>query len=152
MGQAKNRKAEILELKANTQKVKLSEVLFFGAYYKDLDDDGVAIQFSTYNEAKPGLTNMLYKNLFQVKNEGLKEVRQGTWTIPEVWAQLKDSIYNFNIKCFGSPVRPQQTDYNINLAECMPEIIVIMGNIWMLTELGEIKNDNYNGMNFAYTN
>ena len=151
MGQAKQRQAEILALKANTQKLKASEVLMFGAYYKDLDDDGVAIQFTIDNEAKPGMTNLLYKTLGKVKDEGLKEIRQGTWTIPEVWTQLKDSIYNFNIECFGSPVRPQKTDYTIDVLKCMPEIIVIMGNIWMLTELGEIKNDNYNGMLFAYT-
>lgn len=150
MGQAKNRKAEIMSLKANT--IKPEEILTFGAYYKDLDDDGVAIQFGTNNEVKPGLTKMLYKTLTQVKDGGLKEVREGTWTVPEVWEQLKDSIVNFNIKCFGTEERPQQYDYQINVVECMPEIVVIMGNIWMLQELGEIQNDNYNGMLFAYTN
>jgi len=149
MGQAKNRKAEIMALKAAGP--KLRNVVMFGAYYKDLDDDGVAIQFSSDNEAKPGLTKMLYKTLTQVKDGGLKEVHEGTWTVPGIWEQLKDSIVNFNIKNFGSEIRPQKHHYQIDVVACMPEIIVIMGNIWMLQELGEIQNDNYNGMLFGYT-
>jgi hypothetical protein len=149
MGQAKNRKAEIMALKATGPKFR--NVIMFGAYYKDLDDDGVAIQFQEGNEAKPGLTKMLYKTLTQVKAGGLEEVRAGTWCVPEIWAQLKDSIVNFNIKCFGSAERPQQHNYTIDVIACMDEIIVIMGNIWILEQLGEIQSDNYNGMLFGYT-
>lgn len=152
MGQAKNRKAEIDALKATGPKVKMTakDVMGFGAYYKDLDDDGVSIQFATYKDPKPGFTKMIYKIVRDCVDKDHEELAAGRLTVPEIWDQLHSAIAAFNFKNFGTNVRPARTDYQIDLLKCMPEIIVIMNDIWTLTELGEIQNDNYNGMNFMY--
>ena len=153
MGQAKQRKAEIDALKAKGPKANTTakHIIGFGAYYKDLDDDGVSIQFATFKDPRPGFTKFMYKAVRECVDNDHKELAAGRLTVPEIWDQLHTAIAAFNFKCFGTNVRPGHTDYQIDLLKCMPEVIVIMNNIWTLTELGEIQNDNYNGMNFMYS-
>jgi hypothetical protein len=153
MGQAKQRSAEIAALKAAGAKAKNTQrhIVGFGAYYKDLDDDGVSIQFMTFKDPKPGFTKFIYKAVQDCVDKDHEELAAGRLTVPEIWEQLHTAIVAFNFKCFGTNIRPKQTDYQIDLLKSMAEVIVIMNNIWTLTELGEIKNDNYNGMNFMYS-
>jgi hypothetical protein len=153
MGQAKQRSEEIKQLKAAGARAKNMprHIVGFGAYYKDLDDDGVSIQFATFKDPKPGFTKFMYKAVQDCVDKDKEELAAGRLTVPEIWEQLHAAIAAFNFKNFGTNVRPERTDYQIDLVECMPEIIVIMNNIWTLTELGEITNDNYNGMNFMYS-
>jgi hypothetical protein len=153
MGQAKQRSEEIKQLKAAgaRAKDKPRHIVGFGAYYKDLDDDGVSIQFATFKDPKPGFTKFMYHAVQDCVDKDREELAAGRLTVPEIWEQLHTAIVAFNFKNFGTNVRPERTDYQIDLVECMPEIIVIMNNIWTLTELGEITNDNYNGMNFMYS-
>jgi hypothetical protein len=146
MGQAKNRKAEIEQLKNQPQ------LYGFGAFYKDLDDDGVSIQFSVMQEAnlRKGFTKMMYTNIESCVDGIRKEIAEGTWTVDGVWEQLREAIVCFNFKHFGTNTRPKNSEYVLDVLGSMDEIIVIMGNIWYLTEVGQIQNDNYNGMNFVY--
>lgn len=148
MGQAKQRRAEILALKASG--IPKKGIVGFGAYYKDDADDGVSIQFATYKDPKPGFTKFFYNTMKDCVEAELKEYRAGLLTKEEVWTQLREAIVDFNIKCFGSPVRPQKHNYQIDLMKCLDEINIIMTDIWLLTEIGEIKDDKFNGMNFAY--
>ena len=153
MGQAKNRKAEIHELKAAGARTKIAtkELVAFGAYYKDLDDDGVSIQFTVYADPKPGFTKFMYDTVRELVEHDKQELAAGRLTVPKIWGQLHSAIAAFNFKSFGTNVRPLRSKYQIDLLKSMPEIIVIMNDIWTLTELGEIQNDTYNGMNFVYT-
>ena len=153
MGQAKQRSAEINQLKAAGPQAKkvTRHILGFGAYYKDLDDDGVSIQFMTSQDPKPGFTELMYKIVQECVNRDHEELAAGRLTVPEIWEQLHTAIVAFNFKCFGTNIRPVRVNYQIDLLKCKDEIVVIMNDIWTLTELGEIKNDNYNGMNFMYS-
>jgi hypothetical protein len=148
MGQAKQRKAEILALKAAGLNKK--GIVIFGAYYKDDADDGVSVEFATFKDPKPGFTKFFYNTMMKCVDAERKEYEAGRLTKEEVWSQLKEAIVEFNIKCFGTPVRPQRHHYQIDLMKCLDEINIIMTDIWLLTEIGEIQNDNFNGMNFGY--
>jgi hypothetical protein len=71
--------------------------------------------------------------------------------IADIWAQLQDLIHNYNITAFGTSVRPQKHFFNIEVnAEMLKVAMLIMSNIWLLQELGEIPLDNFNGMHFIY--
>jgi hypothetical protein len=156
MGQAKQRKAEIMALKVNGPRLKepsytAKKMTAFGAYYKDLDDDGVSIQFSTLNDPKPGFTEFMYTHMAETKDDMIKDVRNGSLTTAEIHEQLKQAIRAFNYKNFGTHKRPAgQNKFKTDVLKCMQEIVVIISDIWALTELGVIKNDNYNGMQFMY--
>lgn len=154
MGQAKQRQAEIQELKARNPRVRQQRtqrtLVGFGAYYRDDQDDGISIQFSTFQDPAPGLTAHIYKAVKMATDEGLREYHRGKITIPEIWEQLQAAITAFNFKCFGSNQRPQRSAYKIDVIGCMSEIVVIMNDIWMLQLLGEITDDKFNGMTFAY--
>ena len=153
MGQAKVRKQEIAKLKANGPKTNLfdnKQIAMFGAFYHDDQDDGVSLVFSVHNDPKPGYTKFLYQNLTEVKNSMLAEVKAGVIDTEWIWDQLRYSIANYNLKAFGTAIRPGKCKVEVNVLNVMEEIIVIMGNIWVLTELGEIQNDTFNGMMFAY--
>ena len=151
MGQAKQRNAEILALKSKGPKLKLN-IAGFGAYYKDNLDDGVSI-FLRQDDPNfpPNFVPTLYRNMSNAVTAELADIKNGITDTKEIWTQLKSAIYNFNIKCFGYGVtRPTKSNYQIDVKECMPEIIAIMSDIWILTELGEITNDNFNGMHYMY--
>ena len=129
-----------------------SQIIQFGAYYHDKDDDGVSICFSKMSDPKPGFTEFLYNQMLECKNEALKEIRNGSLTTAEVWDQLRHAIRWFNYKNFGTDQRPSGRNiYQTDVIKCMNEIVVIVSDIWTLTELGEIQNDNYNGMMFTYS-
>ena len=152
MGQAKQRKAEIDALKTQGPKARApraAKLIAFGAYYRDDQDDGVSIQFSTYCDPKPGFTEFIYQQVKECTDHMLEEVQSGEITRDEIWDQLHNAIVSFNFKCFGSNQRPSHNHYKMDVIECMQEIIVIMNDIWVLQELGEIPNDEYNGMMFA---
>ena len=128
------------------------KILSFGAFYHDDLDDGVSVTFSTFNDPKPGFTEFMYDNMMEVKDGMIKEIRSGDLTIAEVWDQLHAGIKAFNLKSFGTIHRPSgRNDYKIDILKTMNELVVIISDIWILTELGQIKNDNFNGMNFMYT-
>tara|TARA_R110002126_G_scaffold204277_4_gene351684 strand:+ start:457 stop:942 length:486 start_codon:yes stop_codon:yes gene_type:complete len=157
MGQAKQRKAEIMALKVNGPKQKepsytAKKITAFGAYYKDLDDDGVSIQLSSLNDPKPGFTEFMHTHMAETKDDMIKDVRNGSLTTAEIHEQLKQAIRAFNYKVYGSHKRGDGLHkVKIDVLKCMQEIVVIISDIWALTELGVIKNDNYNGMQFGYT-
>ena len=127
MGQAKVRAKEIEQLKATSPKTR--NIAMFGAFYKDDRDDGVSINFSTFNEVKPGFTKVLYTAVSAATEEGLRDVERGGTTVPEIWQQLREAIVAFNFKCFGTNIRPPKSEYKIDVLECMSEIVVIMNEI-----------------------
>ena len=156
MGQAKARKQEILQLKANSAK-DAKKLINFGTYYRDDQDDGVSISFGIYNEPLPGFTQTMYENVTLCGNHMITDIRNGKDTVESIFSQLITAIKDFNIEVFGSEVRPRNKTYEINLVkDCEPNtnlialMSVIMSDIYVLTELGYIKNDNYNGLHFVH--
>jgi hypothetical protein len=149
MGQAKQRKSEIQQLKANSAK-QTKQLINFGTFYRDDKDDGVSINFNTlYNEPKPGFTKVVYDNVTQCGDAMIKAVKEGDDSAESILQQLKMMIKQFNIIVFGSEVRPKMSSYQIDFSnrELIKVMMVIMSDIYVLTELGVIPNDNYNGLN-----
>ena len=157
MGQAKLRKQEIAQLKANSAK-QTKELIGFGTFYRDDKDDGVSINFSKLNgEPIPGFTKVIYDSTVECGKHMMAEVRSGELTVQDIFAQLKEAIKHYNVICFGTEVRPQKMHHNVVLAdngvintELIKMISVIMSDIYVLTELGVIKNDNYNGLHIMH--
>jgi hypothetical protein len=157
MGQAKQRKAEILKLKIQPK------LLGFGAFYKDNQDEGVSIMWNGL--AQPEVKDLL-KTLYPATEHcfeaELKEIQTGNFqyfngatskeeAIANIWAQLQDLIHDYNVTAFGTSIRPQKHFFNIEVnAEMLKIAMPIMSNIWLLQELGEIPLDNFNGMHFIY--
>ena len=169
MGQAKQRKAEIIMLKAQNPKVPKQSALptklvGFGAYYKDLDDDGVSIHLSPVFGIPRDFVSLMYEQVKKCVDAEGALLAKGDYAyfngatnreeaIADVWAQLKACIHNFNITVFKTSVRPKMSKHQCRIDEdFITYAMPIMCNIWHLQNLGEIPNDNYNGMTFAYTN
>ena len=148
MGQAKQRKAEIAQLKAKSAK-QTKELINFGTYYRDNEDDGVSINFNTLTgEPIPGFTKVVYDNVTQCGDLMIADIKNGKDSVQAIFQQLKLAIKDFNVIVFGSEIRPKMSAYNVDLSnrELIQVMMVIMSDIYVLTELGHIKNDNYNGL------
>lgn len=147
MGQAKHRKNEIAALKATAP----HQIIMFGAFYKDLEDEGFSLVLQRAGRDKQQLIDVFYSAMRECANCIKQEIAEGTWTIEGVTEQLEDAIGNFNQKQWAGAPRPKAgTDCTVNFVDSLSELTVIFGNIWALTELGVLANDNYNGMQFAY--
>ena len=153
MGQAKLRKQEIAQLKANSAK-QTAELINFGTFYRDDKDDGVSINLNSLvlDGAIPGFVKIVYDNITTCGHLMIEEVRNGNDTVEAIFTQLKQAIKQYNIICFGSEVRPQQCNHQVDLHnnELVTIMMVIMSDIYVLTELGYIKNDNYNGLHIMH--
>lgn len=169
MGQAKQRKEEIIMLKAQNPKVPKkpalpTKLVGFGAYYKDLDDDGVSIHLSPTFGIPKDFVSLIYTKVSECVKIEEAELAKGNYdyfngatnreeAIANVWGQLKECIHNFNIEVFKTSVRPKMSKYQARITEdFITYAMPIMTNIWHLQNWGEIPNDNYNGMTFTYTN
>jgi hypothetical protein len=166
MGQAKQRQSEIIALKAKGAKIKALPIRIegFGAYYKDLDDDGVSVMLSRTMGVPQDFLDLMYSTVKECVDVELDELAKGNYAyfngaatredaIKHIWNQLKICIHNYNIAVFGTSVRPLKHKYMTEVnKDFLETAFPIMGNIWMLDKLGEIPNDNYNGMTFAYSN
>jgi hypothetical protein len=160
MGQAKLRKAEIAMLKAQPKQPKL---IGFGAYYKDDADDGVSIMWnSMFQPQCKKLIESFYPTARDCFEAELKEFNSGNFgyfngaisretAIGDMFHNLQAGIEQYNIHCFGTSVRPLHCRHEVSMDRDL--IMISMGiitNIWLLQELGEIPNNNFNGMNFVY--
>lgn len=161
MGAAKNRKAEIAQLKANGR-TKVQKCLSFGAFYKDDEDCGWSLNFNREELGERNFQFMYDQHVKLVEAE-LAQLHIGNFdyfdavdkasAIDSLWEQTKNVIHNFNLDAFGTPVRPNRSTglkVDLNNRDILREITILMGNIALLTDLGEIKNDEYNGMLFMY--
>lgn len=160
MGAAKNRKAEIAQLKANSP--KFQKCLSFGAFYKDDEDCGWSFNFDR-KEIGARTFQFMYDLHTKMVAAELGRFKAGDWAyfnadskeeaIELIQEQTEYAIHDFNVAAFGTPVRPDRStglSVNLNNHAILNGINVLMGNIALLTELGEIKNDEYNGMLFMY--
>lgn len=139
-----------------------SKIEQFGFYYKDNKEDGFSFNFGELYGMDRKEIDFLYQSYKDCTKAGLAELKKAnhgcfnTATRAEAIQLIKDdlaqAIESFNKLAFGSAKRPMNVDYHIVPKGDLTEaLLVCCSNIWMLTELGEIKNDNYNGLNFMYS-
>lgn len=135
-----------------------------GFYYKSKDDDGFGISVSDLN---PEIFEFFVDvfNLIQMEWERQKtEMESGKFyglykellekTIDFERNSLNEEISNwYKLNGFTNGIQPLGNTYvNWEISpRTQPTLIKILRSIYILTEVGEIKNDNYNGLNFMYS-
>lgn len=157
MGQAKIRSNEIKELKAKGPRIKQvsipDTVHAFGAYYHDDQLDGVGVYLSSEWEPSPGWTNITFQTIkrlvmLEVQKHLALPPEQKAISIEAVWDNLRASIKDYNLQIFGQETRDENSTQKS--AELTTELITvfvhIISNIWLLELLGEITNDDANGV------
>jgi hypothetical protein len=157
MGQAKIRTREIEELKAKGPRLKQvsipDTVHAFGAYYHDSQLDGVGVYLSSDWEPSPGWTNITFQTIkrlvmLEVQKHLALPLEQRAVSIEAVWDNLQTSIKDYNRQIFGQDTRDENSTQQS--AELTTELITvfvhIISNIWLLELLGEITNDDDNGV------
>lgn len=157
MGQAKIRRAEIEELKANGPRLKQvripKNIVSFGAYYHDDQEDGIGVFLSESFEPAPGWTNITFHTLkdlvavemakyLQMDREQQQKTRAFTWEI------LHKAIREYNLEVFGTEHRVIDSESKTTaLTDTLIHTFVnVITNIWLLELMGEIKNDDHNGV------
>ena len=108
------------------------KLIHFGAYYEDDKDQGWSIIFTPDTETKTGWIKFLSECIEGAGREILKEVKVGTWDIKGIKEQLGAAINSFNIKNFGSEVRPLRSQVTYDIQASIPEIVCIMSDIFAL--------------------
>lgn len=141
-----------------------AKIMAFGAYYHDDQDDGWSLCFSQGNEPVKGFTKMLadttnkcvaaeYNEYLTHNYAYFDNAQDRAQAIQNIWSNLKAAIREYNYEAFGTAVRPLKSQYQVNLNnEYLLSLITgCLTNIALLCKLGEIKDDNYNGMYYAYS-
>ena len=139
-----------------------SELVAFGGFYRDNLDDGFNIVIYKSDEPAAGFLDYMSKVIKDMSDREISLINQGKTidsistnrqeTINNIKQQLKDVIINFNQLVFNSPTRPLTAKCQIDLTnpDIMQCVIVALNDIYVLQALGEIANDNYNGMYYMY--
>ena len=129
--------------KKNTMKL-----IGISAYYKDDKDNGVSVQFDKKMLGKQ--FDSFYQSAKELTEETLRAININEVTVQDIQSQLKSLIEDFNVLVFNSSVRPAKSLTNTRITnKVLQTMLLILTDIWALTKLGIIKNDNYNGMQFA---
>ena len=135
-----------------TQQSKPMEYInTFGAYYKDDTLDGFSFAVMGYEQASKW--NDMIKLMTDTELEDLKKNGK-TFDAKDCFKHLEDSIKYWNLHTIGSEKRKERhcvADVNLNDENIFNATLCIMQDIHILTELGYIKNDNYNGMTYGYS-
>jgi len=136
--------------KANGVKTLVS----VGAWYKDDCDDGWSFSMGVADEPVKGSTRVIYDGIIEAGDELIRDVESGEITVEWLKGQMAYSIEQFNIRAVKSTTRPLRCEYQMDLKdrETREAIIAIGTDIYALQARGEIKEDNYNGMQYCYIN
>ena len=141
------------------------ELILIGFYYKSLDDDGFCI--SVNKTWKPELFDFFSKGYYSIKQEWERQISEmksgkfyGTFeellkkTIKFEKESLKEEISNwYKLNGFSNGIQPLEipfVEWEIS-TRTIPTLSKILRSIYILTEVGVIENDNYNGLNFMYS-
>lgn len=122
---------------------------FYGAFYKDDKADGFAFTV----DAKKGPQNaMLINMLIETSEKMVKDF----YMLPKEQqdSQILDqkTILNYSMKAFNTIVFPEGRKGFINNIpdDAVEPGLTAASSIHFLTSIGEITNDEYNGMHFMY--
>jgi hypothetical protein len=123
----------------------------FGAYYKDNTLDGFSFGVVGYEQSKM-FSDAVFK-MTETELEDLKRTGKKFDSV-ECFKHLEDSIKYWNLHTIGTKRRTKLhcvADVNLKDDNVFKATLCIMQDIHILTQLGYIKNDNYNGMVYGYS-
>jgi|694.fasta_scaffold02671_11 hypothetical protein len=135
---------------SQTNQPKNEYINTFGAYYKDDTLDGFSFGVMGYEQA-----NMLSTAVFKMTEAELEDLEKTgeEFDAKECFKHLEDSIKYWNLHTIGSERRKEKhciANVNFGDENILKSTMCIMQDIHILTTLGYIKNDNYNGMTYGY--
>jgi hypothetical protein len=127
----------------------------YGAFYKDNTNEGFALTLNAIVGSEEGKSNTksiidsLIKCSTNMYNDYQKMTKEEkVQEVYECWGLLEQEIKKFNKIAFPNGIRLGKTiDITSELAGIGS---VVSTTIDFLTQIGEIKNDNFNGMSFGY--
>jgi hypothetical protein len=131
-------------------------------HYKSNTDDGVMFVLDHRIPAKliTGLIGAIHTTVKKLKSEIDRDDYSqfpGVNNRQEAFAwykdQLKQHIPLFNQIVYGQPTHPKgivEARYNFTDKKFANSVIVVAGNIWLLTQYGQIPNNEFNGTAFSY--
>ena len=159
MGQAKNRKAEIMQLKTNPL-LKDTVLTVFGTHYKSDQDLGWSITLTNKQFGPRGFNGTLpvFKKMIEdIASNYDKHIGvEPAWpnkeeTAVDLFNQLNDLVRIINTKLYGTETQPNAGfTTNANIMPALQEILCFMANVVWLTKNGYLANDNYNGTQYGY--
>ena len=130
-----------------------------GFFYKATEDDGVNLVLTSEDEVKKGFTERFARQVTDCSKQTLAEIKAGRLTVQDCWDQLlgndeyTGAIEMYNLAAFGTVKQPPQGYYKVDFVkdgkvneDLFNAMIMIADNILTLTTLGEIKNDDDNGL------
>jgi hypothetical protein len=153
MGQAKNRKAEINNLKSKGPKMK--QLLQFGAFYQDDQDDGFSFNFTDNpSMSLSKFADIVDKGAANYNNAiGVDEA----WFTREMIAadlfkQMNEELVPYLCQeLYGQPTQPAPgTKKVVNVTPVIGELTIFATNVKWLQDNGYLTCDNHNGMLYAY--
>ena len=140
----------------------MSKVELMGFYYRDDKDDGVSIVFGKTMGMPQSLVDKCYNEYSKCVKAEISEFAKGNYSyfhgatskqeaIDNIMGYLKQEIVAFNHIVFGSEVRPPKAFYQSQITPDRLRVsMAIATNIWLLTQIGVIPQDTYNGTQFIY--
>jgi len=155
MSRQERRRLERQQQKNNFRLTSQKGPSTYGAYYKDDTNEGFAFTLNAIvgsTESKVNTKDMidrLVKCSTNMYNHYQKMTpAEKVQEVYECWGLLKQEIKKFNKVAFPTGIRLGNT------AKITPELAgiaaIVCTTIDFLTRVGEIENDNYNGMAFGY--
>lgn len=151
MGQAKNRKAEIAVLKANSKK----RLVRFGAFYKDDQDAGFSFCFPN-NLGLPidKFADMIdsgadhYNNAIGVDPDWFTKELIAT----DLFRQMDEELVPYLCQeLYGQPTQPALgTTKHVNVTPVLSELVCFACNVKWLQDNGYLACDDHNGMLYCY--
>ena len=133
-----------------------------GAFYKGDTNNGMGltITFDEINKMAEqtglGLSlDSMYDHICQDANAML-EVYANSNTKPQdrqtLWQQLQEAVADFNTAAYGTPTQPARGFYQllVNPVNTVNEFVRAATYIAVLVCIGEIQDDNQNGLNLMY--
>jgi len=128
------------------------KIISYGAYYKDDQADGFCFGLSTLTSPHTkAIIDRLIKCTDRMVEHYNKMSPEGKIIeVYECWGLLRQEILKYN-KAAGVPVgRPAGFQANVSNKVSFGSATIAATTIDFLTRIGEIKNDNFNGMAFVY--
>jgi len=133
------------------QLVSQGSPFFYGAFYKDNQDDGFAF---TVDSQKGPQNEMLISLLLDTHDKMMEDFNKMSEDLKEAEIVQQWGIMRANKDIFNKIVFPQGRKGFVKHipSEAIEPAIMAGSAIHFLTSVGEIDNDNYNGMHFMYNN
>jgi hypothetical protein len=122
-----------------------NNIVEFGAFYDDDCDHGFSLTFTDEQFSRKWITGYVNAHTDDVKKT-LNTLTNKNKDIANLWSILHSTIKQYNVKVWGTEKRQMFKQFELDYMACCDEITTIFTVIAVLQALGQIKEDDMNGM------